>query len=484
MGKVDFAAFDAAVNAYYGGISGLLVQECGCRIVRGSAGSANISLWCPNHGDVKKNLNGSYLHCNDAKGAWHCYKCENEGCHIAHEGYAVEAVMEYKHLDRKEAFKFLAQKVGFQSSNQDIVYRDKDIRSMYCNALHEELMAKYEKEPEFREAMCYLVSRGFNMETIKKHRVGYCSGFDAVNKMRRKGINDTQLEKAGVLARSKKSGKLYPAFSRRVTMMTGNNIYGRAVQKENTLRHFYTKDHNSIFNELCLGREWDKVFVVEAAFDAMSIEQYIRGLKANWCVIATCGTQGIKNADLANILKEECKPAEIVLIPDSDEWYNEKHERHAAGQRAGLAKARLFEAYGLKTRVVVLPPNSDPNDLTKTGVAVAQFEAMVQQALTPAKYAIYCEAHYHRYGEHSGNIGFLNEVRKSLGKYKVHLSADIIDYLALLTRENPEEIRQYLLPSLKKADCLDYIRSEVASGKNVDAVLAELKAQLIVQLPS
>ena len=475
----DFAAFDAAVNAHYGGISGLLVSECGCRVVRGQ-GTSCVSLWCPNHGDTKKNIAGNYLHCNDLKGAWKCFKCENEGNHLASSGYAVDAIMEYRHLDRKEAFKYLCEQTGFKS-DVDIEYRETDIRSMYVAACHELLM-QHKGEQPYSDAWSYLVGRGFTEQTIKRHRVGFCTGFDAVNTLRKKGINDTQLENAGVLNRSRKSGKLYPAFMNRVTMLTGNNIYGRAIDKEQTLRHLYTRDHNSVFNEMILGREWDAVFVVEAAFDAMSIEQYIHEIGANWAVIGTCGTKGIKNVELISLLKE-CLPAEVIIVPDADAWYSEKGNRHAAGQKAGLAKARALEAAGIRVRIVVLPSNSDPNDLTKNGATAAQFETMVQQAISPAKFAIYCEAHYHKYGEKSGNIGLLNAVRKQLAKYKVYLTSEIVDYLAMLTGEPAEEIRRFMAPALKRNDALDFIRAEVFAGKNLDAVFEELRQQLVVQIP-
>lgn len=474
----DYANFDNAVNRYYGGISGLLTQECGCRIVHGGNGG-RCSLWCPNHGDTRKNNAGTYMHCDDSKGAWYCFKCENEGTHIAHKGYAVDAIMEYRHLDRKEAFRYLCEKIGFQT-NEEYEYRDTDIRSMFVTICHELFMANLDKAP-YSDALKYLHGRGFTMKSIKKHRMGFCSGFDAIQKLRKKGLNDTRLEKAGILSRSKKTGKLYPRFMNRVTLMEGNNAYGRAIDPNNTMRHMRTTDHNSIFNEMVLGRERDVVFIVEAAFDAIAIEQYIDELGANWCAIGTLGTKGVKNDELAKQLKD-VMPSEIILVPDSDNWYNDKNGRHAAGQKAGLKKARFFEALGFKVRIVVLPDGTDPNDLCKLGVTAAQFEGLVKKALTPAKYAIYCEAHYHNYGDHSGNIGFLNAVCKDLIKYKVHVTQEIVDYLVLLTRENANEVYRYIYPSLKKSDALDYIRSEVCRGRTLEDIFQEMRQALTVQI--
>lgn len=473
MSSFDFSAFDAAVTQYYGSITGLLTQECGCQVVH--AGGANTSLICPNHGDNKKNQRGNYLHANDQKGSWKCWKCENEGSHIAHAGYAVEAIMEYRHMDRKEAFRYLCDKVGFKT-DEDYEYRDSDVRSMFVR-ICQDLLQEKANEPEYAVAIDYLHSRGFNDYQIKKH-AGFCVGFEAVSRLRKKGFKDERLYECGILNRSKKSGKFYPAFNNRIVLMIGDNLYGRTIDPENSLRHLYSRGKNSLFNGMMLGREWDKIFVVESAFDAISIEQYISELGANWCVIGTCGTKGIKTPELVKLLKE-CFPAEVVVIPDCDSWYNGNHIRHAPGQKAGLAKARAFEAAGLKTRVLVLPANSDPNDLTKNGFTAEQFEQMVQVALSPVKYAIYCEAHYHRCGSsHSANISFLNEVRKSLIKYKVYLSSEVFDYLEQLTKESRAEIERYMCPSLKKSDALDYVRSEVIRGRNIDDVLAEIRQAL------
>ena len=478
------AEFDAAWRAFYGGISGLLEAECGCQIVHGSKGDACVSLKCPNHGDSKKNSSGHYLHANDQKGAWKCFKCESEGNHTACKGYAVDAIMEYRHMDRKEAYKYICEKIGYKT-NEKFEYSILDTRRMYATACHEIAVSKKD-DPHYAEFYAYLEERfcpgkGKDFlikEVMQRHRIGYCAGFAAVSALKKKGINDSSLEKAGILARSGKTGKLYPAFWGRVTMMTGHNLYGRAVDKSNTLRHFYTRSSNSVFNEMdLLNHEWDQIFVVESAFDAISIESYIKALSMKACVIATCGTQGIKVEEIIRLLKESA-PAEIILVPDADDWKNAEGRRHAAGQKAGLKKARALEAAGFRVRIIVLDDGTDPNDLTKKGVEPAQFEEMFQRALSPAKYAIYCEAHYFAYRSPSGSVGFLNAVRKSLGKYRVPLTREILEYLSMLTGTDQEEIKRFMLPALKESDALDYIRSELAKGKTVDAVFSEIREKL------
>lgn len=478
--SIDFLAFDKAVYGFYGGMSGILTQECGCQIVKGYPGGTTISLYEPRHGDTRKNLSGTYLHCNDTRDFWWCYKCENEGGHMYHRGHAIEALVEFKGMSRGEAFKYLCEKVGFQS-NQEYSYSYQDIRRMYVATCHE-LLLKHQKKEPYSDAMQYLQGRGFNIETIKKHRIGFCTGFEAVKILRKKGITDQQMAGAGILKPTKKDpSKFYPAFWGRVTMMAGEyNMYGRTIDPECSLRHYYTSDKNAIFNEMVLCKEWDAIVVVEAAFDALAIEQLIHATGENWTVIATCGTGGIKLEDLIPRIKEVC-PAEVILVPDADMWRKDG-KRHAPGQNAGLNKARAFEAAGLRTRIVVLPNGSDPNDLAKNGIAPGEFRKMVDCALTPVKFAIYCEAHYHRYRTTEGAISLLNAVRKMLFKYKVHLTKEVIDYLVLLTQVDRQEIKKLFAPILKEADAVDYIRSMAAQGKNIDEILLDLKQKALGDL--
>lgn len=468
--------YEAAFRAAFGPISTFLVKECGYQIAHGNSGDRMVSLRCPYHEGNQKNNSGHYCHADDTKGVWHCFKCANEGGHLSDGGSYVQALMEAKNMDAKEAFRYLCDKAGLQQSNYE--YSTQEIRSLYTNACYDLLKANSgNPNSPYAVAIAYLTGRGFTMESIDRHRVGYCDGFKAISSLRKKGITEDQLFKAGILRHSKKSGKAYPAFGGRVTMMTGENLYGRAVSPENTLRHFYTQSSNSVFNEAVLDKDRDILFIVESAFDAITIEQYIRVLGVNWSVIATCGTKGIKMEDLKALLNR-ATPAEIILIPDSDPWYQDNGRHHAAGQTAGLAKARALEAAGFRVRIMVLPDNSDPNDLSKKKVTAAAFEDMVRKSLSPAKFAIYCTAHYYTLGEHNSNIGFLNMVRKSLGRYKVCLTAEILDYLILLTQEDGTEIKKLLAPAVKRSDALDFIRSEISRGKNIEDVMADLQTNL------
>ena len=59
--------------------------------------------------------------------------------------------------------------------------------------------------------------------------------------------------------------------------------------------------------------EKDIIFIVESAFDALTINQYIHRLGRNWAVIGTCGTHGVKTEKLIKFIKES-NPIEVAKI--------------------------------------------------------------------------------------------------------------------------------------------------------------------------
>ena len=302
---------------------------------------------CPGHDLHDNNKHGKNCHCNNGKHVWHCFSC-GEG------GGAVEAVMFTKGMDNSEAYKWLLDELGLRQDNYE--YTDKEVRNIFVNVCHKLLLRSFQEQEEYHRAWSYARSRGFTPKMIKKYRFGYCRGWEAIQEMRRKGFRDNILERAGILRRSKKTGNLYPFFIGRLTMMVGDNVYGRSIDPSSDRRHLYTTSKNSVFNMGMLASERDAVQLTESAYNAITCEQYNDALKQNWTWIATCGTKGIPTSELVAVLKK-ANPAEVVVIPDMDPWRTESGARHAVGQKAGLQKALALQAAGLRVRIMVLPDN-------------------------------------------------------------------------------------------------------------------------------
>ena len=445
---------------YLGRIDNFLIAECGFR--KGK----KRGLVCPAH-DNDRNGEGYNVSVNVEAGTWHCFHCGAGGSYV-------EAYAHGNNVPQKEAFRILLRKAGISGNGKTAKLSRKEIRQEAAEEAYRLLMA-HKNESAYASAYKYLLSRGFTDETLRRYKIGFQSGWELVKALEEKGVSKDAMKEAGLIGVSRK-GNEYPCFMSRVTMMVGDNLYGRAIDPNQRLRHLYTRDTNSLFGEAQMeAKARDIIFVVEAAFDALTIEQYIRNLGLNACCVATCGTKGMKPEILAEKLSA-VSPAEVIIIPDEDPWQSESGCRHAAGQRAGLQKARELEKKGVPTRMLVLPDNSDPNDLSKRGVKAEEFLKLVKRAISPARFAIYCEAHYHDLKKEP--LGFFNMVKKSLAVHHVPLRTELVSYLSLLTGIKEKEVRHYFAPELDKASALDYIRAQVKQGKGIDEVLEELRKEV------
>lgn len=455
----------------FGGITNFLTKYFGYVLVKDGV---NKSLYCPNHADSENNRKGINCHSNDTNDTWFCYSCANEGSHIAHGGSYIAAVMENKNMSKAEAVRWLCKEAGIE--NKATEYSVKDIREMFVMECHRNLIAKMNETEEFNAAAKYLANRGFIMRTLRKFGVGY-SNSEELKTLRQKGISQEMLVKAGILRTSKK-GRIYNAFRGRIVMMVGENIYGRAVSSESGLKHLYTMGGNTVFNKTAaLAKKRDILFVVESAFDALTINQFIERLGMNWAVIATCGTHGIRDADLVEFVKD-ASPVETIIIPDCDPWVNESGRRHMAGQTAGLEKAKKFALKELPVRLLVLPPNSDPNDLSKNKVGAGKFKEMVLRAMPPVKYELFCEAHYYDLKDFGGKSGFLEKAKAIIANHYLVMRSEVIIYLVQLTKLPIGEVEDFFTNAVKQSAVCEYFRRCRAKGLTDEMILNHIQGLL------
>lgn len=455
----------------FGGITNFLTTYCGYRLVKPGI---NAGLWCPNHADSETNRKGGNCHSNDAKDVWYCYSCANQGTAI-HKGSYVEACMANMNMDRKEAFRWLCDKAGISIGN--VEYDPVDIRRMFVEICHKNLMTNMNSIEDYMGASQYIASRGFILRTLKTYRIGY-SNSSELKELNAKGISKEMLIKAGILHLSKK-GKYYNAFRNRVVMMVGNSLYGRDIRPTPYLKHYYSNSGNSIFNTLsCIG-EKDIIFVVESAFDALTIQQYINRLGKPWAVIATCGTQGIKIEELMKFIKE-MNPVETVFIPDNDPWVKDG-VKHAPGQMAVIKKAKEFVKNNFAIRILVLPENSDPNDLSKNQVRARDFENMVNKALPFVPFEIYCASHFFDLKFGGAKTAFLEKVKRLIGTTNIPATSLVINQVSKLVNMKPVEVRDYLQDTLKENLAVNYYKRLIAKGLNDEDVIQHIKSLIATE---
>ena len=454
-------------------------------------GGANdrISAVCPHHEQSDKNLNGHHLHINNAKGVWFCYVCENSG-HI-HTGGYVQLVMANTGMSKSEAFKWLCERYDIKPEGGNNAHKGhsvKNTRERFCECAHSSFVEGCKrKDQKFLIAYKYMLEkRGFTPKSMLKFRIGYIADNSVVQKMQSEGYTEDELLKAGILRESNRPGqKFWCPFYRRITLMAGHNVYGRFVPRDGEevkgLPHLYTSGTNSLFNENTIRPEAqrDVLFVVESIFDVITVQQYIDALNENWAVVGTLGTKGIKKEELIEKMSNS-GAKEIVLIPDSDPWYSAKNgerTRHGVGQISGLKMAKAFVSAGLSTRVMVLPENSDPNDLSKNRFPEIDFrEELVKKALTPVQYQIWIEGNYLNLSETTGKETLLKRAKEIVEiSGGVNAKDSFFSWLAGFVGVSVSEVENVFLHTFEKKAVMDYVRKCLLVGKTDEQIMAHIR---------
>ena len=480
--KVTKEVLLAEMVKKYGSFSSFASVEFGYKPVEAKRKGREVGCVCPHHTSAS-NDRGENCSINEDKMSFNCFSCGTGGSPL-------DMVMQERNLDFPEACKWLAEKLGIQGDTT-VEKTDVSIRRKFASICHQNLMAI--KDPasdperakklapykeEYENAFRYLGERGFIIPSIKFFGIGYCGqkGLE-IEEMFSLGYSVKDLMMADIMMKSNKTGKHFVPLKGRVTTMASRNIYGRKVVVEpgnEQYKHYYSRSKQQIWNlNSCANKEREIVFVVEAIFDGIAIHQYINRLQKNWAVVATCGTGGIRKEDLVEIIKKT-NPQTVMIVPDSDEFFK-NGKRHAVGQKKGLEKAYAFEEAGQNTRIVVLPNGKDPCDLAKDRVGASKFEEMVKKALYPVRYEIFLEAHFNKRKSYDQKQEFLNGCKKILGKHKVSLREDMLDWIALLIKVNKEEVRDFFTSSFAKADVLDYFKKCYKHGMTDEQIIAHLK---------
>lgn len=464
----------AACNHTFGSLSGFLIRYCGFRIPEGvGSHGREVHLVCPNH-ESEKNSRGGNCSANDEKAVFTCYTCCAAGQKAT--GSYVDAVMLYLHMDKKEAFQWLCEKCGIQNqaSTKPSVA---SIRRRYVEVCHELTWAARGKERFADEAFQYLHMRGFNDRTIRSYRIGRGAQSPkgaAIQELLRSGLSQDDLLRAGVLSRSKK-GNIYSPFMNRVICMAGGNIYGRSLlpKESEKLPHLYSRGENAIFNSGAIAQGLDVIFVVESIFDVLTVQQYISATSMHWGCIGTLGTHGVPEPEIAKFLVEK-SPKEVIIIPDCDPWMRNGH-RHAAGQMAGIKRAKVFEDAGLAVRVLNLPKEGmDANNLGQLGFTSEQFLSLVNRALPPILYRVGCTSKYYNLQNSGGRQGFLNAVKSELKDSCDGIPADVTHFVHQLTKLPEEEVKDFLDSSIKIGLAREAVKFYLARGLSPEEIIKKL----------
>lgn len=319
---------------------------------------------CPFHNEKTPSFTVS-----PAKNICKCFGCGKGG-------NPVNFIMELENLSYFEALKFLAKKYHIEIEEKELTPEEIQKRNE-----RESLMAVTEWiQQHFTSnllnhvegkaiGMSYFLHRGFREDIIKKFQLGYAidKRDEYTQEAQKKGYKLDYLEKTG-LTIVKENNYVIDRFHGRaifpIHSISGKVIAfgGRAIKKDEQVKYqnspesdIYHKSqvlYGVYFAKNAIIRE-KKCYIVEGYADVISMVQ--AGVEN---IVAPCGTA--LTTDQIRLLRR--------ILPSVDTDRNEENKNvtmlydgDSAGIHAALKNGKLLLEEGLNVKVVVLPPEDDPD---------------------------------------------------------------------------------------------------------------------------
>ncbi len=340
------------------------------------------------------------------------------------------------------------------------------------------------------KAYKYAEGRGIPLDVSRKAGLAYAQGWVEINILRKRGASDKQLEDAGLLRKSGPDKKLVPQFWNRLLVCSGDRLYGRETRPGVKIRpHINSKGNVLPWSPTPIpSKDITRFIIVEAPLDALSIAAL---KEANEVVFATFGTQGVDKDGIVSFIRKYGFNGEILVVPDCDPWRDEKGAPSAPGQLAGLAKAEAFARAGFMVRVGLLPFGTDPNDLTaKLKWSSVDFRRMVNGAMSPVVYRIYCAWQYFAQESNGTRIlpdanrqAFLNKAKAIVSHAnlsKGEIPAIAVSKIAAMANHGTgspltvEDVKAFLEDAFEEAYARQYVEKALKAGLDSAAIVKRL----------
>ncbi len=313
---------------------------------------------CPFHEDRNPSMSVS-----PARGIFKCFSCGKAGT-------ALSFVMDHEHMSYPEALKYLANKyhieiVEKQETAEEIAgrmrYESLQVVSDYAAKFFQDTLWNTEEGRAI--GLSYFKERSFSDETIKKFGLGYAAGrsHSLATEAVKAGYKSEYLVDTNVCIQ-KESGEIADRFYERV-MFPIHSISGRVIafggrtlkNDKNIAKYINTSDteiyHKSnslygIFFAKNAISKADKCILVEGYADVISMHQ--AGIEN---VVASSGTS--LTVGQIHLIKRFTD--NVTILYDGDE----------AGIKASVRGTDLLLEEGMKVKVVLLPPEDDPDTFAK-----------------------------------------------------------------------------------------------------------------------
>ncbi len=330
-----------------------IVDFIGKRVHLKKAGR-NLKGLCPFHSERTP----SFMVSPDRQ-AWHCFGC-------AKGGSIFDFIMEYEHVDFREALEELADLAGVTLQKQTAATPQEKERDQISEIHHlaseyyQYLLTSHAVGEKARE---YIKERGVSEKTVKTFGMGYSpNSWDGLSKyLKKKGYSEKILEDSGLVIPSARGG--YDRFRGRL-MFPLRNHRGHTVGFSGRLLDPEVKEAKYINSpETILYKKGEMVFALDITKGAIQKEQTVVLMEGEFDVLSSFqagigNVVAIKGTALTEqqvyLLKRFA--TKIIFALDSD----------LAGDHASRRGIEIAERAGLEIHVAQMPFGKDPDEVAKT----------------------------------------------------------------------------------------------------------------------
>lgn len=315
------------------------------------------NMWgnCPFHNEKTPSFS-----VNPARNIFKCFGCGKAGD-------SAKFLMEHEHFTYPEALRYLAKKYNIkieekEQTPEEIMQQSIREKMFNINEFADKFFVDtlWNTEEGKSIGLEYFRERGYNNPIIEKFHLGYSpSQWDALTAYAKKnGYSDELLEQIGFSIKGNKG--LYDRYHGRV-MFPIHNLTGRVIgfggrilknDPEKKLAKYQNSPESEIYDKKqtlygiyfaknAIARQ-DECILVEGYFDVLRMHQI--GIEN---VVASSGTS--LTMEQIRLVKRYTK--NITMLYDGD----------SAGIHAALRGTDMILGEGMNVRIVVLPPEHDPD---------------------------------------------------------------------------------------------------------------------------